>query len=39
MLQDYFADYSGFDGLKAVTDPNKMLIDVTRTKLSQNQRK
>jgi hypothetical protein len=34
----FFADYSGFDGQAVVTNPDRILIDVTRSKLSQNAR-
>lgn len=36
--QEYFASYAGMEGIGAVTDPRKILIDVTRTKLNQNSR-
>ena len=35
---DFFAGYPGFDGQAVVTNPDRILIDVTRTKLSQNAR-
>ncbi|KGO64075.1 Acyl transferase/acyl hydrolase/lysophospholipase [Penicillium italicum] len=33
---EYFASYPGMEGNKAVTDPRKILINVTKTKLNQN---
>ncbi|KAK2803977.1 hypothetical protein FQN50_006783 [Emmonsiellopsis sp. PD_5] len=33
---EYFAAYPGMEGLKIVTDPRKILINVTKTKLNQN---
>lgn len=33
---DFFADYPGFDAQAVVTNPDRIMIDVTRTKLSQN---
>ncbi|KAL4751799.1 hypothetical protein BDW72DRAFT_202855 [Aspergillus terricola var. indicus] len=33
---EYFAAYPGMEGLSIVTDPRKILIDVTKTKLNQN---
>ncbi|KAJ5369475.1 hypothetical protein N7509_014087 [Penicillium cosmopolitanum] len=33
---EYFAAYPGMEGQKVVTDPRKILIDVTKKKLNQN---
>ncbi|KAJ5630921.1 uncharacterized protein N7484_011021 [Penicillium longicatenatum] len=33
---EYFAAYPGMEGQKVVTDPRKILIDVTKRKLNQN---
>lgn len=37
-MQDFFADYPGFDGQAFITNPDRILIDVIKTKLSQNPR-
>jgi len=37
--QEYFAAYPGMEGQKVVTDPRKILINVTKLKLNnQNSR-
>jgi hypothetical protein len=36
--QEYFAAYPGMEGQSVVTDPRKILINVTKTKLNQNSR-
>ncbi|KAK2787737.1 hypothetical protein FQN53_004760 [Emmonsiellopsis sp. PD_33] len=36
MEQEYFAAYPGMEGMKIITDPRKILINVTKTKLNQN---
>ena len=34
--QDFFADLPGMEGMRMVTDPKRLVIDLVRTKLSQN---
>ncbi|KAI4603901.1 hypothetical protein KJ359_000021 [Pestalotiopsis sp. 9143b] len=36
VADEYFAHYPGFDGNGVVVDPNRMMIDVTKTKLNQS---
>lgn len=36
--KEYFAAYPGMEGQSVVTDPRKILIDVTKKKLNQNSR-
>lgn len=36
--KEYFAAYPGMEGQGIVTDPRKILIDVTKKKLNQNSR-
>jgi hypothetical protein len=33
-IQQYFAAYPGMEGQRVVTDPRKILINVTKTKLN-----
>ncbi|MCJ1447703.1 MAG: hypothetical protein MMC23_008214 [Stictis urceolatum] len=35
-LQEFFASYPGFEGVTLLTNPNRIMIVVTTTKLSQN---
>lgn len=39
VADEYFAHYPGFDGNGVVVDPNRIMIDVTKTKLNQSSRK
>lgn len=40
MMQEFFAGYPGWEGITAaVCDPNKLLIEITKSKLNQNSRK